>query len=82
MRGILSRPGDTPSEREEATIARIAADRDLKLAEIDSAIARAQSRQHAYLAVGKMRDAEIQQQVKDRRLDERRAIMGLVGRHG
>lgn len=80
--GLLSREGDRPAQSEEAAIERIERNRTAHLAEIDRAIDMAQKRQHSYLARGMMEDARIQQGVKDRRLDERRAVMGLIGRHG
>lgn len=87
--GLLSRPEDRASRNEESAIERLNAVERFKaekkgreLVEIDEAIERARARQIAYEADFLWRDVEIQQAIIDRRLDQRRAIMGLVGPHG
>lgn len=77
---LLDRPGDTPSEQEEANIARIKTRAEVKAEEIYLAIRRADHRQQWYLSRGDMRSAEIEGLVKDRRLDELSANMTLAQR--
>jgi hypothetical protein len=75
---LLDRPGDTPSEREEANIARIKTRAEAQRDEIHLAIRRADHRQQWYLSKGDMRSAEIEGMVKDRRLDELSASMTIA----
>lgn len=72
---LLDRPGDSPSEREEANITRIKTRDEVLRAEIYHAIRMADHRQQWYLSQGDMRSFEIEGMVKDRRLDELSANM-------
>lgn len=71
----LGRPGDRPAEHEEAVIDRMKTATGRAINECRTAIGRAHLRQQGYFANGSLRDAEIQGQVKDRRLEELNRLM-------
>lgn len=80
--GLLDRPGDEPAPDEEAAIALMKAREVPRLDQIDGRLVTSSRRSRSYVAAGDEKSLRIERKVQDRILDERRAVMGLIGRHG
>ncbi len=79
----LQSPEDEPNFNEEQAIATMKAREVGKLDEVDGRLSRSSRRTRDYVAKrDPLNFLPAERRVQDRMLDERRAIMGLIGRHG